>query len=117
MAGIPKLLASMMVDQYTYRVSWSEEDGEYVATCAEFPGLSWLDTSPEKALSGERRVVIQCVEDMKKADEPVPEPLSTKAFSGRFMVRVPPQLYRQLATRAAESGVSLNRLVSHKLSQ
>lgn len=28
---------------YTYRVSWSEEDAEFVATCAEFPGLSWLD--------------------------------------------------------------------------
>lgn len=105
------------IDQYTYRVSWSEEDGEYVATCAEFPSLSWLDASPEKALAGLRQVVAQCLEDMKEAGEPVPEPLSTKSFSGRFMVRVPPQLHRQLATLAAESGVSLNRLVSHKLSQ
>lgn len=106
-----------MVDQYTYRVSWSAEDEEYVATCVEFPSLSWLDASPGKALSGVRRVVMQSVEDMKQANEPVPEPLSIKSFSGRFMVRVPPQLHRQLATLAAESGVSLNRLVSHKLSQ
>lgn len=105
------------VDQYTYRVSWSEEDQEYVASCAEFPSLSWLDTSPEKALSGVRKVVVEVVGDMKKAGETVPEPLSAKAFSGRFMVRVPPQLHRQLATLAAESGVSLNRLVSHKLSR
>lgn len=105
------------IDQYTYRVSWSEEDEEYVATCAEFPSLSWLDTSPEKALSGVRKVVVQCVEDMNEAGESIPEPLSTKSFSGRFVVRVPPQLHRQLATLAAESGISLNRLVSHKLSQ
>ncbi len=26
---------------YTYRVSWSAEDGEHVATVAEFPSLSW----------------------------------------------------------------------------
>jgi predicted HicB family RNase H-like nuclease len=33
------------------------------------------------------------------------------------MVRVPPDVHRNLAIRAAESGVSLNRVVSSKLSQ
>jgi len=107
----------MGFDQYTYRVSWSEEDQKHVASCAEFPSLIWLDTTPEKALAGVRKVVVQCVEDMKESGEAIPEPLSVKSFSGRFMVRVPPQLHRQLATLAAESGVSLNRLISHKLSQ
>ncbi len=106
-----------LIDQYTYRVSWSEEDREFVATCAELPSLSWLDTTPEKALAGIRKVVVQSIRDMKKSGEPVPEPLSTKSFSGRLMVRVPPELHRQLAMLAAESGVSLNRLISHKLSK
>lgn len=104
-------------DHYTYRVFWSEEDQEYVATCAEFPSLSWLERSPEKALTGIRKVVSECVEDMRNSGEPIPEALSTKSFSGRFVIRIPPQLHRRLATLAAESGVSLNRLVSHKLSQ
>ena len=26
-------------DHYTYRVTWSEEDQEYVGLCAEFPQL------------------------------------------------------------------------------
>ena len=107
----------MKTDQYCYRVTWSEEDGEYVGTCAEFPSVSWLDEKPESALAGVRKVVAQCVKEMKKSGEVVPEPLATKSFSGRFMVRVPPQLHRNLATQAAESGVSLNRLVSHKLAQ
>lgn len=105
----------MKTDQYTYRVSWAEEDQEYVATCAEFPSLSWLASSPEKALAGIRKVVMQSMEDMQSAGESVPEPLATRKFSGRFVVRVPPQLHRHLATQAAESGVSLNRLISHKL--
>jgi predicted HicB family RNase H-like nuclease len=105
------------IDQYTYRVSWSEEDNEYLATCAEFPSLSWLDSSPEKALAGIRKVVSRCVSDMRRSGEEIPEPLATKTYSGRFMVRVPPQLHRRLATEAAESGVSLNRLVAHKLTQ
>jgi predicted RNase H-like HicB family nuclease len=27
------------MDKYTYRVTWAEEDGEYVGLCAEFPSL------------------------------------------------------------------------------
>lgn len=106
-----------IINQYTYRVSWSEEDQEYVATCAEFSSLSWLDATPEAALSGIRNTVMQSVADMEKNHESVPEPLATKSYSGKFMVRVPSQLHRQLATLAAETGVSLNRLVSHKLAQ
>lgn len=105
------------IDQYTYRVSWSEEDEEHVATCAEFPSLSWLDQSPERALKGIRKVVAQCLADLEQSGEPVPEPLAFRSYSGRFMVRVPPQLHRNLAIQAAESGVSLNRLASHKLAQ
>ena len=105
------------VDLFTYRVSWSDEDQEFVGTCAEFPGLSWLDTAPERALGGIRKLVKDCVADMKRSGESIPEPLSTRGFSGRFMVRVPPALHRSLATQAAESGISLNRLVTHKLSQ
>ena len=104
------------VDRYTYRVTWSEEDREYVGLCAEFPSLSWLDKSQEKALLGIRKVVAETVTDLKRAKEPVPEPLSARPYSGKFMVRVPPEVHRMLAMKAAESGVSLNRLVSSKLS-
>ncbi len=36
------------VDKYTYRITWSEEDGEFVGLCAEFPSLSWLDAPPKQ---------------------------------------------------------------------
>ena len=42
----------MSDDRYTYRVTWSEEDNEYVSLCVEFPGLSWLAPLPEEALKG-----------------------------------------------------------------
>lgn len=104
-------------DKYTYRVTWSEEDAEHVGLCAEFPSLSWLATSPEAALRGIRKLVVEAVADMTSSGEHVPEPLSTKHFSGKFMVRVPPEVHRQLALEAAEARVSLNRLASAKLSQ
>ena len=103
------------VDRYTYRVTWSEEDQEYVGLCAEFSSLSWLQNNPEKALAGIRKLVKDTVEDFLKNKEPVPEPISARKYSGKFMVRVPPETHRLLATQAAESGVSLNRLIASKL--
>lgn len=83
--------------------------------CVEFPSLSWLAEDPEKALKGIRKLVRECIDDMKQTGEEIPEPLSSKHYSGKFMVRVPPETHRMLALEAAESGVSLNRLVSSKL--
>jgi predicted HicB family RNase H-like nuclease len=104
-------------DRYTYRVTWSEEDNEYVGLCAEFPSLSWLARTPEAALKGIRKVVAEVVADLEAQGEALPEPIATKHYSGKFMVRVPPDLHRRLALEAAEAGVSLNRIASAKLSQ
>lgn len=104
-------------DHYTYRVTWSDEDGEYVGLCTEFPSLSWLAESQEEALVGIRRLVSDVVEDMRDNGEAVPEPFSTRRFSGRFVVRIPPELHRKLAETAAEEGVSMNRLVSSRLAE
>ena len=101
----------------TYRVTWSEEDKEYVGLCAEFPGLSWLSRTQESALKGICKVVEDVIKDMKKNGEPVPEPIACRNYSGKFMVRIPPQVHRKLAILAAESGVSLNRIASLKLNQ
>ena len=103
-------------DRYTYRVTWSEEDREHVGLCAEFPSLSWLASSPEAALRGIRTVVAEVVEDMQANGEAIPEALASRHFSGKFMVRVPPEIHRRLTVEAAEAGVSLNRLASAKLS-
>jgi predicted HicB family RNase H-like nuclease len=107
---------TLLNDRYTYRVTWSEEDGEYAGLCAEFPSLSWLAGSPEEALAGIRAVVADVVADMEANGELIPEPIATRRYSGNFMVRVPPELHRRLALEAAEAGVSLNRLASARLS-
>lgn len=105
----------MSIDHYTYRVTWSPEDGEHVGLCAELPSLSWLAATPEDALSGIRQVAADVVAEMQAGGEAIPEPLAEKHYSGEFRVRIPPQLHRALAMQAAEQGVSLNRLASAKL--
>jgi predicted HicB family RNase H-like nuclease len=102
-------------DHYTYRVSWSVEDGEFVGACIEFPSLSWLDRRQDGALKGIRKLVADCLKDMKKGGEPLPEPLSTKKFSGELRVRLPPELHRALAIQAEESQMSLNKVIVERL--
>jgi len=102
-------------DRYTYRITWSEDDREFIGLCIEFPGLSWLAKSPGAALKGIRGVVKKVVQDMEKNEEVPPTPISRKLYSGKFVVRIPPEVHRALAIKAAEEGISLNRLVSAKL--
>ena len=102
-------------EHYTYRVTWSKEDSEYVALCAEFPSLSFLAEKQDKALKGIVDVVGDIIEDMKLNSEDLPVPLSEKEYSGKFQVRIPPELHRHLAIEAAEQKISLNRYVSSKL--
>lgn len=107
----------MSEDHYTYRVTWSPEDGEYVGLCLEFPSLSWLAATREDAFVGICKLVQEVVADMRNNGEPLPEPLAGRAYSGRFVVRVPPETHRELVVQAAEEGVSLNRLVSARLAR
>jgi predicted HicB family RNase H-like nuclease len=104
------------MDKYTYRITWSEEDDQYVGLCAEFPSLSWLADTQEAALTGIRDTVEQVVQDMRSNGEPIPQPLATRCYSGKFTVRVPPEVHRKLQIQAAESKVSFNRLINAKLS-
>ena len=104
-----------MNDHYTYRITWSAEDNEYVGLCVEFPSLSWLARSAEKAFSGIKKLVRETVANMQTTGETPPDPIAERTYSGRFLVRVPPATHRALALRAAEEGVSLNRLVSARL--
>lgn len=105
----------MTTDHYTYRLSWSPEDGEHVATCAEFPSLSWLAADELAALRGLKELVRDTVEDMRANGETPPEALADKKFSGVLSLRMPPELHRRLTIEAAESHVSLSRHLNFKL--
>jgi hypothetical protein len=80
------------ISHYTYRVTWSVEDHEFVATCLEFPSLSWLAPTQVDALTGLER-----------------------AFSGKFNLRVGEALHRRLAIEAAEEKLSINQLIIRRL--
>lgn len=103
------------VTHFTYRVTWSAEDAEFVGTCLEFPSVSWLAGTQDEALHGIRDVVRDVVDDLHASGEPVPEPLSSRTYSGKFNLRVGERLHRKLAMEAAEEHLSLNQYVVRRL--
>ena len=73
-------------DLYAYRVTWSEEDQEYVGLCAEFPSLSRLAETQGLTLAGIRQLVANVIADMKNNDEEIPVPISIKIYSGSLLI-------------------------------
>ncbi len=63
-----------MSERYSYEVTWSAEDVEYVGLCLEFPSLSWLAPTSDEALEGARELVSHCVEEMRRNGEEAPRP-------------------------------------------
>lgn len=102
-------------EHYVYRVRWSAEDEAYVGTVAEFPSLSWVDPMSTEAFTGIRQLAADTVDDMLESGEQPPAAIAERDYSGKFQVRVPPELHRQLAIETAEQNVSLNRLAALRL--
>ena len=103
------------ISHYRYAVQWSPEDGEFLATVAEFPSLSWLDPDQVEALRGMEQLVEQVIADMTAEGDVVPEPLSDRSYSGRLNLRVPASLHRKLAFEAIQNQVSLNSYATELL--
>jgi predicted RNase H-like HicB family nuclease len=77
-----------LVDKYTYRVEWSEEDNAHIARCLEFPSLMAHGDTPNKALAEIEQVLEESIKWLAEEKEPVPEPFGLKKFRGISVYRV-----------------------------
>ena len=57
---------------YTYRTSWSDRDGECVATCVELPGFSGLAPTPGRALDELKTAIAAWLEYLASRGLPPP---------------------------------------------
>jgi len=101
----------MNANKYAFNILWSEEDGEYVATCPAFPGLSALGETEEEALAEAKVALRLFIKTCEERGIPLPESESVQEYSGQFRVRLPKSLHRQAAQLAAMDGISLNQVV------
>lgn len=102
-------------DHYTYRLAWSVKEAEFIATVVEFPSLSWVADTREAALEGLTSVVEEVLQDMLAEGEEIPAPWDERTFSGKFNLRLGPDLHKKVALDAAERNESMNTYVIKKL--
>lgn len=86
-------------------------DGTYFARIVEFPGCMTEGDTEAEALENLKDAMRGWVEVQLEDGDPIPPPLSDDQFSGKFVVRVPRSVHRDLSQRAEREGVSLNQYV------
>jgi len=94
---------------------YSAPEGGYVAEIEDLPGCITEGETLEE--------VFQRIEDTRRAwievqyedGAEIPLPRTEQQYSGKFLVRIPKALHRQLAEQAKREGVSLNQYVEAML--
>lgn len=101
--------------KYTVNISWSEKDQAYVAEVVELVGCATHGRTYLEAARNTQDAIETWLEGAKESGFPVPEPLTRRKFSGKFVARIGPALHQNLAIRAKVSGKTLNGLVQEIL--
>ncbi len=103
--------------RYLKIVEWSEEDQAYVGSCPSL-FLGGCHGQDEAEVYKELcQLVEDWIESYEKDGTPLPEPTAGKAYSGKFVLRVPPELHKSLAIRAMQAGESLNSFCKKALAR
>ena len=106
-----------MSDQNLIIVEWFEEDQCYSGSVPCLIGVCRHSDDEQDAY----RQLCQIVDEWIKINEvdgrPLPVESAGRSYSGKFMLRLDPDLHKQLAIHAAQHGVSLNKYCTQHLEQ
>jgi antitoxin HicB len=102
---------------YSVNLTWSDEDGGYIATIPEFDGLSAFGDTPEEALAEAKTALQGFVEVLEEAGQALPEPQRICPYSGQLRLRLPKSLHARLSEMARRENTSLNTLIVSLVSE
>ncbi len=112
-----KMASINHMNNYSFTITWSDEDEGYIAVCPEFPGQSAFGETVGESLTELKIALDLAVEIYQQEGWPIPEPRKLSVYSGQFRIRMPKFLHAKLAEQAEVEGVSLNTLVVTYLSE
>lgn len=99
---------------YTFQVRKTETG--YWANVKEIDGCHTPADTIEEAYKDLEMILKDHIEIRLESGTPIPEPVD-QDYSGKFNVRVPKTLHKQLAIAAEDEGISLNQYVVYKLAK
>lgn len=103
--------------RYVKLVEWSEQDGCYLGSAPPLVGHSCHGRSEAEVLAQLSTIVEEWVTTLLSDGTPLPEASARREYSGRFIVRIPPETHRRAALKALARGESLNQFVSQALTR
>jgi antitoxin HicB len=89
-----------------------EPEGGYFIRVKELPGCFSQGETPEEAFRNIQEAKHLWLEVAIEVKHPVPEPRQEENYSGKFVLRLPKSLHRELVNQAEREKVSLNQLVN-----
>jgi antitoxin HicB len=101
---------------YTIELTPSEGEGWFVRV-KELPGCMSQGDTAEEALEMIQEAKTLWLGVALEDGLAIPQPRPEEEYSGKFVVRLPRSLHRELVERAQEEGVSLNQFVSTSLAR
>jgi antitoxin HicB len=102
---------------YPVEVHWSEEDQAFLAEVYDLPGCIADGPTEAEAIAAAHEAAELWLEVAQKEGRPVPAPSTEEPASGKFVLRLPTSLHRELRERARREKVPLNALVVTLLAQ
>ena len=96
---------------YTLELQRDEAQGWFVRV-KELRGCMSQGDTLQEAVEMIQDALRSWIEVALEDGDPVPEPRTLEDFSGKFVVRVPSSLHRDLVEAAEDEGVSLNQYVN-----
>jgi len=95
-----------------------DESGQYyVSEVLELSGCSSTGDTEAEALESLKEAMEGYLQAKIDHSDPIPEPVTTEGFNGKFLLRLPKTLHRKLSYESQKEGVSLNQYALYKLSQ
>jgi len=101
--------------RYLKVIEWSNEDQCYIGSAPPIIGQACHGTTEGRVLEQLTGIVEEWVEIFLREGRPLPAPTAGKRYSGKFVVRVPPELHEKVALKAGSRNESLNQFVAAAL--
>ncbi len=103
--------------QLTYPYTVVPDDGAYFIEYPDLPNcMTQVEDAGEIAAMAEE-IRTLWIESEYQRGNAIPEPAMASEYSGKFIVRLPKSLHRDLAVAAQREGMSLNAYVGYLLAE
>jgi predicted RNase H-like HicB family nuclease len=108
---------AVIARRYLKLVEWSDDNGCFVGSAPPIIGPCCHGRTEAEVMAQLSTIVEEWVEIMQREGHPLPAGTAGKKYSGRFVVRVAPELHKKASLKALARGESLNQFVATALTE